>query len=136
MAGPSAEAQAVIRRWGAVFAYHQSLAALVLFGCTGGQPGAPPGPAQDEVQSWHTCRVAADCIWTIGAAGWPVAVNAAALPAYHEWIQSQAPFTTYFMPGDCFAHDGEFEAYVSRTESSVVCVDEACALEVDPNCTK
>ena len=108
---------------------------FLVLGCGAGHP-SPPSRPNSEVQSWNACRILDDCTWSLGEGGWPAAVNAAGLPAYQEWVRSQAPFTTYFMPGDCFAYNDEFEAYLSRTKSSVACVAGSCVLETEPSCTR
>lgn len=85
---------------------------------------------------WYACEASDDCAWVIGEGGWPVAVRASSALAFREWVRSQAPFTTYFTPGDCFGRDEEFELYALESKSRVACVDRRCALEVEPKCTK
>ena len=106
-----------------------------------GVSSTPIGLADDSDGSrgkdatWYACDVATDCSWAIGGGGWPVAVRTSSVSAYLEWVRSQAPFTTYFMPSDCFEGDGEFEAYVVRSETAVSCAEHHCALEIEPTCT-
>ena len=85
---------------------------------------------------WRACETPDDCEWMIGEGGWPVAVRASSTRAYREWVDSQAPFTTYFMPGDCFVSDEEFKNYLDRSKSRVACVERRCLLEIEPRCTK
>ena len=85
---------------------------------------------------WYACEVSDDCAWLMGEGGWPVAVRASSAQAYRERVHSQAPFTTYFMPGDCFVSDEEFNAYVRISESRVSCEDRRCSLDIHPECTK
>ena len=85
---------------------------------------------------WYACEAQTDCAWVIGEGGWPAAVRASNAQAYREWVHSQAPFTTYFMPGDCFNNDEEFKAYVLQSKSRISCKDRHCSLEVTPKCTR
>ena len=120
------------RRCGTVRKAHHGLMALLAFGCTSGEPTAPEG----ATTNWHACEVTADCTWAIGGGGWPVATRADSASAYLDWVQSQAPFTTYFMPGDCFARPEEFHSYVASSKSSVACLAGSCTLELKPTCAK
>ena len=86
--------------------------------------------------NWYACEDVNNCAWVIGEGGWPVAVGKSSVPAYLEWVQSQAPFTTYFTPEDCFEKDEEFEAYVLQSKSRVSCAARHCALATEPVCTR
>ena len=116
--------------------YHHVLVALLALSCTSGEPTARPSNPEGAAANWHACRVTVDCAWAIGGGGWPVAIHADSASAYLDWVQSQAPFTTYFIPGDCFARREEFHSYVSRSKSSVACLAGSCTLELKPKCTK
>ena len=116
--------------------YRQALVVLLILGCTRGVPAEQQSSPQRGIATWQACQVPADCTWTIGEAGWPAAVDTESVAAYREWVESQAAFTTYFMPGDCFVHNDEFESYVSRSKSSIACLDGACTLAIEPVCTK
>lgn len=85
---------------------------------------------------WYACEAAAHCQWTIGEGGWPVAVRADSAQEYHHWVKSQAPFTSYFTPGDCFKSDDEFQAFALESRSRMLCTDRRCTLDVAPSCTK
>jgi hypothetical protein len=65
-----------------------------------------------------------------------VAVRADSAQEYHHWVKSQAPFTSYFTPGDCFESDDEFQAFALESKSRVLCADRRCTLDVAPSCTK
>jgi hypothetical protein len=112
------------------------LVALLACGCASAEPAEPPEAQRGASTDWRACRVATDCTWTIGAGGWPVAVRGENVSVHRDWIESQAPFTTYWMPGDCFARTEQFEAYVARSRSSVACLGGACALALEPICTR
>jgi len=107
-------------------------AALAL-GCSGSEPSEPPRVAADP---FRECGEPAECSWTLGGGGWPTAVNTEQVSAHRDWVESQAPFTTYHMPGDCFESPDVFEAYVARSRATVVCRAGACALAIEPTCTK
>lgn len=94
------------------------------------------GPSQFSGVDWYACETPTDCKWLIGEGGWPTAVRADSAQAYRQWVESQAPFTTYFMPGDCFSRGEEFEDYVLRSKSRVACVERLCKLAAEPECTK
>ena len=117
--------------------YHRYLCGIVVLVCsltcaaTGGA-----SEARDASADWYACDVSGDCSWALGEGGWPAAVRAEDLSAFLEWVESRAPFTTYFMPGDCFARDEEFQAYIARSKSAVSCVHRRCTLTVTPVCSK
>ena len=94
-------------RRGRLYAYRRALLALFALGCTSGEAAELADGARGAAAKWHACQVAADCTWTLGEGGWPAAVSGSSVSAHQEWVESQAPFTTYFMPGDCFAHSEE-----------------------------
>ncbi len=94
------------------------------------------GVAGEADPRWYACEVSNDCAWLIGEGGWPVAVRASNTPEYREWAQSQAPFTTYFTPADCFVSDQDFEKYLYQSRSQVACADRRCVLNLEPKCTK
>ena len=94
------------------------------------------GASRSSHRNWYACEASTDCTWLIGEGGWPTAVRADSAQAYRRWVESQAPFTTYFMPGDCFSRGGEFEDYVLRSKSGVACADRSCKLTTEPECTK
>jgi len=100
-------------------------------GCSGAEPSEPPPTAADP---WRACSEPADCSWTLGGGGWPTAVNVEQVSAHRDWVDSQAPFTTYHMPGDCFGSTQAFEAYVAHSRSTVVCRAGACGLAIEPTC--
>lgn len=112
-----------------------ALAAVLVVGCASGEPVERPDEVP-AVASWHVCSVASDCTWTVGEGGWPAAVNAERESDYLAWVESQAPFTTYFTPDDCFLEGEELSAYVSESRSSVDCRAGSCTLTVSPHCTR
>lgn len=94
------------------------------------------GVAGEADPRWYACEVSDDCEWLIGEGGWPVAVRASSTQDYREWAQSQAPFTTYLMPADCFDSDEQFETYLQQSKTRVACVEQRCLLDMEPKCTK
>ncbi len=116
--------------------YRYVLATFLAIGSTTNGLAGDSDDSRGVDATWYACDASTDCAWTIGEGGWPVAVRTSSVSAYASWARSQAPFTTYFMPGDCFEGDEEFEAYVLRSRSAVSCVDRHCTLETEPNCTK
>jgi len=114
-----------------------AVAAAAALACSGGGPGRAPGAGgpSDDTAEWLSCRVGADCNWLIGEGGWPVAVNRARTQDYQAWVHSQAPFTTYYTPSDCFAHGEEFDDYSARSEGAVACAAGSCRIDLEPGCT-
>lgn len=90
--------------------------------------------ADDE--RWYACDATVHCEWVIGEGGWPVAVRADSVQAYSQWVRSQAPFTSYFTPGDCFKSEAELQAFVLESKSRMVCADRRCTLDIAPACTR
>lgn len=90
--------------------------------------------ADDE--RWYACDATVHCEWVIGEGGWPVAVRADSVQAYSQWVRSQAPFTSYFTPGDCFESEAEFQTFVLESKSRMVCADRRCTLDIAPACTR
>jgi len=90
--------------------------------------------ADDE--RWYACEEAVQCEWVIGEGGWPAAVRTDSVQAYKQWIQSQAPFTSYFTPGDCFKRDEEFQTFVLESKTRTVCTNMRCVLDIAPECTR
>ncbi len=117
--------------WSVLSAGAVALGALL--SCT---QGAPTSQVPSPARQWRSCEAASDCAVVIGQAGWPAAINARHELDYLGWVQSQAPFTTYFAPGDCFAEDAAFRAYVSRSESSLACTGGQCVLGVEATCAE
>jgi hypothetical protein len=109
---------------------------LVALACALGEPAERAEETGGTPGSWQACSVAADCVWTIGEAGWPTAVSRVRESDYLDWVASRAPFTTYFTPDDCFVEPAEFSSYVSRSRSSVACQAGICTLGVEPRCTR
>ena len=87
-------------------------------------------------ERWFACEAPEHCAWTIGEGGWPVAVRADSVEAYRDWARTQAPFTTYFTPGDCFEREADFEAYARRSRSRVTCDDRRCTIAIEPRCNR
>lgn len=85
---------------------------------------------------WYACETVDECQWLIGEGGWPVAVRADSAQPYLEWVQTRAPFTTYFMPGDCFVSDEQFKNYLNESRTRVKCVERQCSLGIRPRCAK
>ncbi len=116
---------------------HWNLFATVLVICSSAIGYADEARISSVVDAhWYACEAPDDCAWLMGEGGWPVAVRASSTQAYREWVHSQAPFTTYFMPGDCFVSDEEFKAYVLQSKSRISCEGRRCSLDIDPKCTK
>ncbi len=102
--------------------------------CTSGGPGRAPFDGGETVE-WLSCRTAADCTWLIGEGGWPVAINRERKNDYLAWVRSQAPFTTYYAPSDCFAHSEESDDYAARSQGAVTCDAARCRIDLEPVCT-
>ncbi|MBW2280465.1 MAG: hypothetical protein JRG76_15860 [Deltaproteobacteria bacterium] len=114
-----------------------ALVAATALACGWGPPPAPEGApdGRSRPNEWSTCGIAADCTWLIGEGGWPVAVNSTRSQDYQAWVQSQAPFTTYYTPSDCFAQGREFDEYSTRSESAIACDAGRCRIDLEPACT-
>ena len=116
---------------------YRYLFATILAVCFSGSSHADKaGTSRSAGADWYACEATADCAWSLGEGGWPTAVRGENAQAYRKWVDSQAPFTTYFMPGDCFNRDDEFVDYILRSKSAVTCVERLCKLDVEPECTK
>ncbi len=111
-----------------------ALAAAAALACTSGGPGRTSVDGGEAVE-WLSCRTLADCTWLIGEGGWPVAINRKRKDDYLAWVRSQAPFTTYYTPSDCFAHSQEFDGYTRHSQEAVRCHEGRCRIDLDPACT-
>jgi hypothetical protein len=117
--------------------HHRYLCSIVVLVCflTSADAGEA-SETRDANADWYACEVSEDCSWTLGEGGWPAAVRAESISVFLEWVETRAPFTTYFMPGDCFERDEEFQDYIARSKSAVSCAHRRCALTVTPVCTR
>ncbi len=109
------------------------LGAVGVFVVTAGL-GSADAPSYDE--SWHMCVSAEQCVWVQGGGDWPDAVHKDHVKSYSGWIAATAPYTTYFMPGDCFASRREVDDFIAESRDHVACLAGRCRIDLKPTCTK
>ena len=75
-------------------------------------------------------------VWVLGEGGWPTAVNGSRRTTYLEWVASQAPFTTYFTPSDCFVSEREIEEFEGESREALACSGGRCIIALEQRCTR